>query len=298
MENEIILTDKNGQRIDDLQKYYDDNPEILKRHIEKLNKNKKWEPSESLFNPENVKLLIEVHEVGVFRKTFKSFYLNWLNEIQTHSKNKNFLLEQKEKAQRFIDDSNNEIAYRPDNLMIKKNGKYVISTMKSLQNEIDTFLSRLEREKAQSNTNVVNGGKSAKKRILAFNNGGNDEENVNDAMDNIKIILDKINELLFVDSTPKQWEQLLKGDVLEMPIVIKDTILMEDFKHFIDKAKKEPAKIFGSGVYTAFEDNKAFFWNGNLLTRHKISNCYKRNEEQREDAGTFTNINEIFLTLI
>ena len=96
MESEYFLTDKNGQRIDNLQKYYDENPEILKKHIQRLNENNNWEPSESLFNPEKVKLLIEIHDVGVFRKACEKFYLDWLNEINTRSANENFLLEQKE----------------------------------------------------------------------------------------------------------------------------------------------------------------------------------------------------------
>lgn len=163
---------------------------------------------------------------------------------------------------------------------------------------IEDELSRLESEKTKENTKTGGSGKSAKNRVLAFNNGGSDIENISDAMEKIEMILYKINDLIFVDSTPKQWKQLLKGSILEKPIVIKDTITMEDFKYFIDSSKKEPAQIFGSGLYTAFEDNKAFFWNENLLTRTKISNYYKRNEKQREAAGIITKINDILSTLI
>jgi len=273
MENEIILTDKNGQRIDDLQKYYDDNPEILKRHIEKLNENKKWEPSESLFNPENVKLLIEVHEVGVFRKTFKSFYLNWLNEIQTHSKNKNFLLEQKEKAQRFIDDSNNEIAYRPDNLMIKKNGKYVINTMKSLQNEIGAFLSRLEREKAQSNTNGGKGDESPEKDNLACNN------NVESALKKVELILDDINDLIFGASTPKQWEQVLNNETPKTPIIAKGNITIKDVVYLFEKLCD--VGVFRIQYKTDLADIKAFKIRGKFIKSQTqlttaLSGCRKK----------------------
>ena len=179
--------------------------------------------------------------------------------------------------------------------------EFVISLINIIDRKINIInneLSRLESEKTKDNPKGGNSGKSNENHILAFNNGGDDEDNVDDELEKIKLILDKINDLLFVNSTPKQWEQLLKGDVLEKPIVIKDTIAMEDFKYFIDSAKKVPAQIFGSGLYTGFEDNKAFFWNRNLLTRTKISNYYKRSDKNREAAGVITKIDEIFSTFI
>lgn len=228
MESEYFLTDKNGQRIDNLQKYYDENPEILKKHIERLNENNNWEPSESLFNPEKVKLLIEIHDVGVFRKACEKFYLDWLNEINTHSANENFLLEQKEKAQDFIDESKIEIAYRPDNVVIMENGNYLISTMESLQNKINRFLSRLERERAKGNPTGGRTKKRGENRILAYNN------NIENALKKIELILKDVNTLLFENSTSDQWKQILNLETLTTPIIVKNGIALNGLSKFFE----------------------------------------------------------------
>lgn len=261
MESEYFLTDKNGQRIDNLQKYYDENPEILKKHIQRLNENNNWEPSESLFNPEKVKLLIEIHDVGVFRKACEKFYLDWLNEINTRSANENFLLEQKEKAQDFIDESKIEIAYRPDNVVIMENGNYLIATMESLQNKTNRFLSRLEREKAQSNTNGVNTKKSGENRVLAFNN-------IEDTLFEIEKILEPMNEFLFESSDIKQWKKLLKGEKLTEPIILKKGITHGDIKYFLDEVQR---KGIWRAIYATIEDIKAFWYGGRILTAKQIS---------------------------
>lgn len=251
MESEYFLTDKNGQRIDNLQKYYDENPEILKKHIERLNENNNLEPSESLFNPEKVKLLIEVHEVGVFRKAFKSFYLNWLNEIHAHSENEKFLLEQKEKAQDFIDESNNEIIYRPDNLIIKKNGKYVITTMESVQNKISQFLSRLEREKAKGDPKR-DGGEKANKRAVNVCVG-----NVEMNKPTFQKMLTKMNELFFDNSEIDQWESIIKNASPTQPIRVKKTTSIVDLRLFFDLLSEN--EIFESEYLTPLINLKAFF---------------------------------------
>ena len=124
---------------------------------------------------------------------------------------------------------------------------------------IDIELSRLEFKK----TTI----KSPK--ILAFNN------DVEGSLDSIEIILNDINKLLFDGSTIQQWEQLLKGEILENPIVIKSTIKMDEFKYFIDKLKTE-YQILKGRIYTELECNKVFFWNGEILAEKNIRNYHKR----------------------
>lgn len=277
-----------GQPIEQfLKQYFEANPNELADKVE---------PNET-----DAKYFFNVAEwrakFGDFKTGIELLYRKLLNEIDAKRNDddfENFLLQQYAPIL-LIDQFERQKPLFPD---LKSDLEFAISTMKALKTQIDTEISRLEREKAKGSPTGGRTKKSGENRVLAYNNGGNDEENVIDAMEKIEMILNKINDLLFVGSTPTQWKQLLKGEVLEKPIVIKDTIVMEDFKHFIDCARKEPVQIFGSGLYTAFEDNKAFLWNEHLLKRTNISNCHKRNEEKKEAAGTITKIDEILSTLI
>lgn len=108
-----------------------------------------------------------------------------------------------------------------------------ILTNSIIQNEIQLRmigdeLSRLEREKAQNNTNGGNGGKSGENRVLAYNN------NVENSLKKIELILKDVNTLLFVDSTPKQWEQILNLETLTTPIIVKNEIALNGLSKFFE----------------------------------------------------------------
>lgn len=255
MKKRFYLIDDKGNKIDDLYNFAE-NPETKQKLIELLNERKKLGLSndgETL--KESIKLQAEIYEVGLFRKRFRDLFTTILQEIENNSENKNFLLEQKQKAEILIDVSKLELSYRPDNKEIIKNWSFANESMQTVINHIDRFLSRLEFNKSP--------------KILAFNN------DIEGSLYSIEIILHDINKLLFDGSTSPQWKQLLKGEILENPIVIKKTIKMDEFKYFIDKLSTE-YQILKGRIYTELECNKVFFWNGEILAEKKIRNYHKR----------------------
>jgi hypothetical protein len=121
-------------------------------------------------------------------------------------------------------------------------------------NIIDDELNRLESEK-RKNTTITT------PKILAFNN------EVIDGLDSFQIIIANINELLFENSNIQQWKQLLKGDILENPIKIRDKVTIKDFKYFIKSLQK---KVLKGNVYTDLERLNAFLFKGEKLKAVQI----------------------------
>lgn len=121
-------------------------------------------------------------------------------------------------------------------------------------NIIDDELNRLESEK-RKNTTITT------PKILAFNN------EVIDGLDSFQIIITNINELLFENSNIQQWKQLLKGDILENPIKIRDKVTIKDFKYFIKSLQK---KVLKGNVYTDLERLNAFLFKGEKLKAVQI----------------------------
>lgn len=150
---------------------------------------------------------------------------------------------------------------------------------------IEDELSRLESEKTKENTKIGGSGKSAKNRVLAFNN------KTKGSLEDIKIILEDINSLLFENSNEYQWEQLLKGIKLDKPIIINKGITIKDCKYFINKIFTD-YKILKGRIYTDLERIEAFLWNGDILTATQIQKV-----ENFTDAKLKPQIDEILLKL-
>ena len=110
-------------------------------------------------------------------------------------------------------------------------------------------------------------------------------------MEDIKIILEDINSLLFENSNEYQWEQLLKGIKLDKPIIINKGITIKDCKYFINKIFTD-YKILKGRIYTDLERIEAFLWNGDILTATQIQKV-----ENFTDAKLKPQIDEILLKL-
>lgn len=121
-------------------------------------------------------------------------------------------------------------------------------------NIIDDELNRLESEKRK-------GATVTEPKVLAFNN------EVSDSLDNFEIIITDINKLLFENSDIRQWENLLKGNVLENSIVISEKVTIKDFKYFIKSLQK---KVLKGNVYTDLERLNAFLFKGEKLKAVQI----------------------------
>ncbi len=251
MENEFYFTDNNGQRIEDFNKYFDENPEMLQKQIEILNQRRKIGLSDNPFDPATIKEQVEVSEVGVFRKYFKEFYYFCLKDIQNNSKNKTFLLEKIEFAQNLIDESNIEIRYRPENIRIIENLNFVIAVMQALQNRINIELSRLERENGKDGKMDIETDKRKKRAVSVC--VGNVEMN----KPTFEKMLPKMNELFFDNSIIDQWECIIKNANPTPPIKIKKNTSLIDLRLFFDLLSEN--EIFESGYLTPLIKLNAFF---------------------------------------
>lgn len=243
-EQKFYLTDNEGNKIDDLEKFFADNPE-LKGNFNSL---------ELYGNPfEYLKFRLLN---GNIKTGIEHFYYSKLKEIDSQNHNENFkeyLVKEKGIINLLKLELNAQLHLKSD---LESEIKFAIARLEQLQNIIDFTLKKLETIKPKNN------------KILAFNN------DLEGGLDGIEIILEGINKLLFDESTIEQWEKVLKGKVLENPIVIKNSVKMEEFKHFIDQLKTEYQILKGRN-YTELERNKVFLWNGEILTQKKITNYFK-----------------------
>ena len=237
-EQKFYLTDNEGNKIDDLEKFFADNPE-LKDNFNSL---------ELYGNPfEYYKFLLRN---GNIKTGIEHFYYSKLKEIDSRQNKDNFkeyLIKEKEILDFLKDELKAQLHLNSD---LESEINFAIARLEQLQNIIDFTLKKSGTIKPNNN------------KILAFNN------DLEGCLDDMEIILSDINKLLFDESTIEQWKQLLRGEVLENPIVIKKSIKMEEFKHFIDK-------IIKGRNYPELQNNKVFLWKGEILTQKKIINYHK-----------------------
>lgn len=252
MEKFISWSDSEGQNMDLIKQYFDQHPEMLEGKKELLEINQKY----------SINLIEWRAKHGDFKTAIELLYRDILKEIESkkHDEDYNSFLMQENAPKLLISQFKRQAHLFPNQ---SKDIDFAVSTMEALQSIIEAELSRLESEKTKENTKIGGSGKSAKNRVLAFNN------KTKGSLEDIKIILEDINSLLFENSNEYQWEQLLKGIKLDKPIIINKGITIKDFKYFIYKIFTD-YKILKGRIYTDLEGIEAFLWNGDILTAKQI----------------------------
>lgn len=232
-EQKFYLTDNEGNKIDDLEKFFADNPELKD----------KFNSLELYGNPfEFLKFRLLN---GDIKTIIEHFYYSKIKEIESRQSKDNFkeyLIKQKE----FLDFLKDEFEARIElNSGIESEIKFAFSRAKQLKKIIEKHLKHLVTKKNES------------PKILAFN------DNVEGGLDDIEIILKDINDLLFDGSTSSQWEQLLRGKKLDNPIVISNGVTIKDVKYFIKSLRNKTLK---GRIYEDLGRLNVFIFEGKILT--------------------------------
>ena len=123
---------------------------------------------------------------------------------------------------------------------------------------INDELSRLEREKTKGNPKGGNDQQSGKNRVLAYNN------NVKNAKRKIELILKDINNLIFENSTPDQWESIFNNQTPTIQIVVKPDVTFKDLRYFFDKLKD--IGVFEVGYMKPLISLNAFYAKKSMCT--------------------------------
>lgn len=174
-----------------------------------------------------------------------NYYLKKIDDIINNSDKKTAILEiLKKEIQMLITQNLADAELFPDKSGIYK---YGVVKYKGLQEIINLELAKLS--KFQS--------KPKSPKILAFN------DNVEGGLDDIEIILKDINDLLFDGSTSQQWEQLLRGEKLDNPIVISNGVTIKDVKYFIKSLRNKTLK---GRIYEHLGRLNVFIFEGEILT--------------------------------
>lgn len=263
MKKEFGFIDSDGNISNDENRFIQEYADFWKKHPEKLERlnelkrlNKKFEDLQ--YKPfEGLEFALQ-H--GEFKQACEFWFRSELKKIESKGNDENyfeFLTGRKKALKMLIPIIKKEINLYPET---KENFKFWILSIKNLKNVIEAFLEHLSREKRNSQTIV-------KQKILAFNN------EVVDGLDSFEIIITDINKLLFENSDISQWENLLKGNALENPIIIGKKATIKDFKYFIKSLQN---KVLKGNIYTDLERLNAFLFKG---TKLKAVQIQKVNED-------------------
>lgn len=249
--------DSDGNLSNDENRFLKEYECFCKNNPEKLEQLKKLEQGSKKY--ENLQYReLEAFEFalqhGEFKQGCEFWYRSEIKEIESKQNDKNyfeFLKERKMALKLLIPNIKQQINLYPET---KENLEFLLFSIENLQNIIDAFLERLEKEKSKGRT-------ISTPKILAF------KDNVIDSLDDFEIIIDDINKVLFENSDIRQWEKLLKGNSLESPIVIGEKVTIKDFKYFIKSLQK---KVLKGNIYTDLERLNAFLFRGTKLKAVQI----------------------------
>lgn len=279
MKKEFEFIDSDGNKSNDKNRFLKEYEDFWKNNPEKLEQlNEAKQRSEKYNNLQyrELEAFEFVLQQGEFKQGCEFWFRSELKEIENKGNDKNYFefLEKRKKALKMlIPKIKKDINLYPET---KENFEFWILSIEDLQNIIDANLEHLVREKKK-------GGTISKPKILAFNN------EVIDALDNFEIIITDINKLIFENSDIQQWENLLKGNVLENPIIIKEKVTIKDFKYLIKSLQK---KILKGNIYTDFERQNTFLYKGEILKAKQIQKANDNIEPKLKDK-----IDEIILLL-
>lgn len=190
-----------------------------------------------LFNKVYDKTNLNPHKLNDFKKTL----------IERGG----FLIEQLESARKWHKERNTDPIGCPE---------IGILTNEIIENDIqisiiEDELSRLQREKAENNTNRGKGGKRAEKACT---------EKAKFYKPFFEKILFNLNVLLFEKSTIKQWICILNNQTPPNQIIVKKEVTFKDLRYFFDKLKDND--IFEIDYIKPLIELEAFYTNRKLCT--------------------------------
>lgn len=235
MEKQFYLTDNEGNKIDDLEKFFADNPE-LKDNFNSL---------ELYENPfEHYKFLLRN---GNIKTGIENFYYSKIKEIESRQNKdsfKEYLIKEKEILDFLKDEFEARINLKSG---IETEIKFAFSRAKQLQKIIDKHLKDLETPKPKNYT-IQNGHTAT--ILNSFD-------------------LEGFNSLLFEKSDLMQWECLFNTQKLNIPIKLKEDVTLKDLSYFLEELSKKYS--FNYAYQKCLETIGAFLFEREIVISSQLS---------------------------